>query len=129
MDDLRAQFPVLERIEYLNAGTTGPVPRRGYEAAVESLRRQLDEGRSGHEFFEHCIERIDLLRTRVAALMGADLGEIECESMRVPIPLIPGRSETTVVDVDAARLVRVHVSTLWLAGTSDPTIAARIVPQ
>ena len=76
MDDLRAQFPVLERIEYLNAGTTGPVPRRGYEAAVESLRRQHDEGRSGHEFFEHCIERIDLLRTRVAALMGAALGEI-----------------------------------------------------
>jgi selenocysteine lyase/cysteine desulfurase len=76
VDDLRAQFPVLERIEYLNAGTTGPVPRRGYEAAVESLRRQLDEGRSGHEFFEHCIERMDLLRTRVAALMGAALGEI-----------------------------------------------------
>jgi len=76
VDDLRAQLPVLDRIEYLNAGTTGPVPRRGYEAAVESLRRQLDEGRSGHEFFEGCVERGDLLRTRMAALMGAELGEI-----------------------------------------------------
>ena len=76
MDDLRAQFPVFERIEYLNAGTTGPVPRRGYEAAVESLRRQLDDGRSGREFFERCVDRIDLLRARVAALMGADLGEV-----------------------------------------------------
>jgi len=76
VDDLRAQFPVLERIEYLNAGTTGPVPRRGYEAALGSLRRQLDEGRSGHEFFERCVERIDLLRARAAALMTADLAEI-----------------------------------------------------
>jgi L-cysteine/cystine lyase len=76
VDDLRAQFPVFERTEYLNAGTTGPVPRRGYEAAAESLRRQLDDGRSGHEFFERCIERIDLLRARVSALMGADLGEV-----------------------------------------------------
>jgi L-cysteine/cystine lyase len=76
VDDLRAQFPVLERIEYLNAGTTGPVPRRGYEAALESLRRQLDEGRSGGDYFEGCVARIDLLRARVAALMGAGVGEL-----------------------------------------------------
>jgi L-cysteine/cystine lyase len=76
VDDLRAQFPVLERVEYLNAGTTGPVPRQGYEAALESLQRQLDEGRSGKAFFDRCIERIDLLRGRVAALTGADPGEM-----------------------------------------------------
>lgn len=76
MEDLRAQFPVLERIEYLNAGTTGPVASAAYEAAVESLRSQLEEGRSGHAFFEECVARIDLLRARVAALMGADTGEL-----------------------------------------------------
>jgi L-cysteine/cystine lyase len=76
VDDLRAQFPVLERIEYLNAGTTGPVPRQGYEAALASLRLQLDEGRSGKAFFEGCVERIDRLRGRVARLIGADVAEV-----------------------------------------------------
>jgi L-cysteine/cystine lyase len=76
VDDLRAQFPVFERVEYLNAGTTGPVPRRGYEAALASLRLQLAEGRSGESYFERCVERIDLLRARVAAVIEADLGEL-----------------------------------------------------
>jgi L-cysteine/cystine lyase len=76
VDDLRAQFPVLERIEYLNAGTTGPIPRAAHEAALASLRRQLEEGRSGEAFFEECSARIDLLRGRVAALIGAELGEL-----------------------------------------------------
>jgi L-cysteine/cystine lyase len=76
VEHLRAQFPVFERAEYLNAGTTGPVPRQGYEAALASLRRQLDEGRSGKAYFEGCMERIDLLRERVAALVTADVGEL-----------------------------------------------------
>jgi L-cysteine/cystine lyase len=76
VDDLRAQFPVLEQIEYLNAGTTGPVPRRAHEAALRSLRRELDQGRSGKAFFADCVARIDLLRGRVASMMGADVGEV-----------------------------------------------------
>ena len=52
MHDLRSQFPVLERLAYLNAGTNGPVPRPALEAAEASLRRQAEEGRSGSEFFE-----------------------------------------------------------------------------
>jgi L-cysteine/cystine lyase len=76
VDDLRAQFPVLERIEYLNSGTTGPVPRAAYDAAVASLEEQLDEGRSGHAFFEACVAQIDVLRARVAALMGAEVAEL-----------------------------------------------------
>jgi L-cysteine/cystine lyase len=76
VDDLRAQFPVFERVEYLNAGTTGPVPRQGYDAALASLRFQLDEGRSGKTFFEGCVERIDRLREQIAAVIGADTGEV-----------------------------------------------------
>ncbi len=70
MDDLRAQFPVFERVEYLNAGTNGPIPEPAYDAAVASLRRQLEEGRSGKAYFDECVERIDLLRGRIAALIG-----------------------------------------------------------
>jgi hypothetical protein len=34
----RAQFPVLERLSYLNAGTEGPIPA----AAVEAVRRRIE---------------------------------------------------------------------------------------
>jgi selenocysteine lyase/cysteine desulfurase len=76
MHDLRSQFPVLERFAYLNAGTNGPVPRRAIEAAEASLRRQVEEGRSGSAFFEEMAGRGDELRARVAGLIGADDAEL-----------------------------------------------------
>jgi selenocysteine lyase/cysteine desulfurase len=74
--DLRSQFPVLERLAYLNAGTNGPVPRRAVEAAEASLRRQLEEGRSSSAFFEEMSGRGDELRARVAGLIGAQDAEV-----------------------------------------------------
>ncbi len=76
MEELRAQFPVLERVAYLNAGTNGPVPQRAVEAADASLREQLERGRSSRPWFEHQVERIDLLRERAAALLGADRADV-----------------------------------------------------
>jgi selenocysteine lyase/cysteine desulfurase len=76
MHDLRSQFPVLERLAYLNAGTNGPVPRRALEAAEASLRRQVEEGRSGSAFFEEMTARGDALRSRIAALTGAQQDEL-----------------------------------------------------
>ena len=69
MEDLRAQFPVLERVAYLNAGTNGPVPARAFETAARSLREQLEQGRSSKAWFERQIERIDELRERAAGLL------------------------------------------------------------
>ena len=71
MEELRAQFPVLERVAYLNAGTNGPVPRPAFDAAEASLLEQLEQGRSSKPWFDHQVERIDRLRERVAALLGA----------------------------------------------------------
>jgi len=76
MHDLRAQFPVLERVAYLNAGTNGPVPRRAIEAAEASLRRQLEAGRSSKDFFEEMTGRGDELRGRAAGLLGAQQAEV-----------------------------------------------------
>jgi L-cysteine/cystine lyase len=76
VDALRSQFPVLERIEYLNAGTTGPVPRAAHDAAVASLRIQVEEGRSGTDYFEAGVARMAALRERAAGLMGAALEEV-----------------------------------------------------
>ena len=76
MEELRAQFPVLERVAYLNAGTNGPVPRGAFEAAAASLREQVDEGRSSGAWFERQVERIGGLRERVASLLGATAPDV-----------------------------------------------------
>jgi L-cysteine/cystine lyase len=49
---LRAEFPVTERLAYLNAGTCGPVPRRAAEAAREAVARAAADGRATAYFDE-----------------------------------------------------------------------------
>ncbi|MBA3301341.1 MAG: aminotransferase, partial [Thermoleophilaceae bacterium] len=41
---LRSEFPVFERLAYLNAGSNGPTPARGVEAAQGRLRLELEVG-------------------------------------------------------------------------------------
>lgn len=50
MDALRREFPVLERLAFLNAGTDGPVPAKAVAAAREALDAQLREGRHRPHF-------------------------------------------------------------------------------
>jgi len=76
VEELRAQFPVLERVAYLNAGTNGPVPRRAFEATEAALIEQLEQGRSNKAWFERMVERIDLLRERAAGLLGATQADV-----------------------------------------------------
>jgi selenocysteine lyase/cysteine desulfurase len=67
---LRAEFPVLQRIAYLNAGTDGPVPRRSAEAAQERIRHELEAGRSGKQHFEAIMEIGAKVREKVAGAFG-----------------------------------------------------------
>src|SRR5512134_1205090 len=76
MHDLRAEFPVFERLSYLNAGSNGPVPKRALDAASESMRRQLLEGRGDRAHFEENARRIEELRGRVAGLLGCARAEL-----------------------------------------------------
>jgi L-cysteine/cystine lyase len=76
VDALRAQFPVLERLAYLNAGSNGPVPGRALDVVGESLRRQATDGRGDRAHFEENSERIDHLRERIAALLGCETEEL-----------------------------------------------------
>lgn len=69
--DFRAEFPVLERAAYLNAGTDGPVPRAGARAAADRLQEELVGGRSGRAFFDRRSALADDLRARIATLLAA----------------------------------------------------------
>src|SRR5581483_4847678 len=59
-DEARAQFPVLERTAYLNAGTNGPLARSTIEAFVEAAERDLHEGRSGKAYVDRMLELLGL---------------------------------------------------------------------
>jgi L-cysteine/cystine lyase len=73
---LRQEFPVLETIAYLNAGTDGPVPQRAADAAVSSIAEQAAAGRVGKSHFERLMEIREGLRGHAAWLMGCPPGEI-----------------------------------------------------
>jgi selenocysteine lyase/cysteine desulfurase len=75
VDGLRAQFPVLERLAYLNAGTDGPVPRAAPEAAGRELAGELEEGRTTAHF-ERRLAMQDELRAGYAALLGCEAQDV-----------------------------------------------------
>ena len=70
-DEARAQFPVLERYAYLNAGSAGPLPRTAVKAARTRLERDLTEGRSGKANMEELFQLRERVRGGIAAVLGA----------------------------------------------------------
>jgi selenocysteine lyase/cysteine desulfurase len=75
VQDLRAQFPLLERIAYLNSGTDGPLPAAAAVAARDALDSQERDGRV-RAHFEQRVELQDRLRGAYARAVNADPAEI-----------------------------------------------------
>jgi L-cysteine/cystine lyase len=67
---LRAQFPVLRRTAYLNAGTNGPLPEAAVRAAGERLELELTAGRARLAHFEQRSQLSDELRAGYAERIG-----------------------------------------------------------
>lgn len=74
--ELRAAFPVLERIAYLNAGTNGPVPRAATAAAHAELTREERDGRSREGHFARRAELTAALRSGYAERVGCTPADI-----------------------------------------------------
>jgi selenocysteine lyase/cysteine desulfurase len=72
---LRAQFPVLSSVAYLNAGTDGPLPTSAVQAAAGELERELAGGRA-MAHFERRSELTDALRSAYATVLGADAADV-----------------------------------------------------
>ncbi len=72
----RAQFPVFERVSYLNAGTDGPIPRRAFDASADATRAVLARGRSGPAHWEKLGEMGAAMRRRYASLLGCEESEV-----------------------------------------------------
>lgn len=72
---LRSEFPVLEHMAYLNAGTDGPLPAAAVVAAREELDAELSQGRATAHF-ERRFALQDELRAGYARVLGCDVADV-----------------------------------------------------
>jgi len=72
---LRAEFPVFERLAYLNAGTCGPLPRAAVRAATEVMELAAEEGRA-QSYFTRMLDLRAELRAGYAALLHAQPDDV-----------------------------------------------------
>jgi selenocysteine lyase/cysteine desulfurase len=87
---LRQEFPVLERIAYLNAGTDGPLPAAAARAGAEELLGEARRGRAS-EHFEHRKELADRLR-------GGYARALACQADEVALTTSTSEGLTSVID-------------------------------
>jgi L-cysteine/cystine lyase len=69
-EDVRAAFPVLDRLAYLNAGTNGPLARATVEAMLAEELVDLAQGRGGEPYFSHALGMRDEVRAKLAGHLG-----------------------------------------------------------
>jgi selenocysteine lyase/cysteine desulfurase len=72
---LRAEFPVLDRLAYLNAGTDGPLPAVAVAAARAELERELHDGRAQAHFARRS-QLNDELRGAYARVLGCPAADV-----------------------------------------------------
>lgn len=129
--EARAQFPVLERIAYLNAGTFGPLARSTVAAVREELERDLEAGRSGMPYFERALALRAELRETLAALVGADASHVAltasttdgCNIVAAGLGIGPGDEVVTTTDEHPGLLLPLHASGARVV-VAEPTLEA-----
>lgn len=72
----RAQFPVLERLSYLNAGTEGPLPRAAAEVVHQRIDVETDLGRCGRQYFNEVMSLRDRARAGYAGVLGCEPADV-----------------------------------------------------
>jgi L-cysteine/cystine lyase len=72
----RAQFPVFERVAFLNAGTEGPVPQAAVDAVSSRVSVEAARGRSGKAYHDDLFELADRLRAAYAVVLGASVADV-----------------------------------------------------
>lgn len=69
-EEARAQFPVLDRYAYLQAGSVGPLSRATMAAIRASEETSLQEGRGSAPQFARILDEREQLRAEVGSLVG-----------------------------------------------------------
>ncbi len=104
-DDARAQFPVLERLAYLNAGTFGPLARATVEAMSAREQADLDGGRSGPAYFQSMLALRERVRDALAGTIAVPADNVALtasttEGCNIVVAGLRLRPEDEVVTTD-----------------------------
>ena len=75
-EEARAQFPVLERLAYLQAGSVGPIARSTAEAMRAAEESGLRDGRGALAQFMRLLEAREALRGEIAGLVGVSADNV-----------------------------------------------------
>ncbi len=138
-EDARAQFPVLERLAYLQAGSVGPLARGTLDAMVAEEERGLRDGRGSLARFERVIAEREETRAELAALVGVDASRVSitasttdgCNIVLAGHDLRPGDEVVTTTDEHFGLLGPLHVSGAKVVAVApDPErIVAAVTPR
>jgi L-cysteine/cystine lyase len=140
---VRGALPALGAGIYLNTGSVGPLPAESAAAMAELVDYELRIGRSHPDYWEGFLERMGEARASVAAVVGADVGEIALvhstsQAMNAAIwsvDLAPGDRIVTSEAEHPGGLGPVHVAAarssaelviadIGLGGDDEATLAA-----
>src|SRR5437764_9614016 len=117
-ENVRAEFPVLQRFAYLNAGTLGPLSRRSIAGMEERNRFDHEQGRGGKAWFESMLVLRTRVRERLAALIEAAPEKVAltssttdgCNIVCSGLDLRPGDEIVTTNSEHPGLLLPLHVS-------------------
>lgn len=138
-EDARAQFPVLERFAYLQAGSVGPLARGTIDAVRDEDEQGLREGRGSLAQFLRLLEAREALREEIAGLVGVSTAEVAltasttdgCNVVLSGLGLGPGHEVITTTDEHFGLLGPLHTSgaTVVVVEPDAERIAAAVTPR
>ncbi len=138
-EEARSQFPALERLAYLQAGSVGPLARATFDAIVAEAELGLREGKGTQARFERVLAQRDELRGAVGALVGVEADRVAitgsttdgCNIVLAGLDLRADDEVITTTDEHFGLLGPLHVSgARVLAVEPDPErIVAAVTPR
>jgi len=138
-EDARAQFPVLERYAYLQAGSVGPLARATIEAMRTEEERGLREGRGSYAGFMRLLESREELRGEIADLVGVAVEQVAltasttdgCNVVLSGLGLGPDDEVITTTDEHFGLLGPLHMSgaSVVVAEPVAESILAAVTPR
>ena len=125
--DARAQFPVLDQVAYLNAGSMGPLARATVEAMTAQQLADLELGRGGQAYIDTMLELRKHVRTGLAATIGVPAENVALttsttEGCNIVLSGLRLRPEDEIVTTDTE-----HFGLLGALDASEATVRVAAV--
>jgi L-cysteine/cystine lyase len=138
-EEARAQFPVLERLAYLQAGSCGPLARPTLEAMRAEEERDLVEGRAGQAYIERVLALRAEVREAIAGLVGVSPDQVAltasttdgCNVVLAGLELGPDDEVVTTTDEHFGLIGPLHASSarVVVAPPDPDAIVAAVTPR